>query len=385
MTENNFLDFIKNRAQQLESNQNDDEPRATPKNGYVDFSKNKPSIMLRLVPQLDFLQGNTQDPVGFGYKSIFFNTPHRKADNTIVAANITIGDDQETEQIVNRWVNENKTPSRFGAARPRTNYLVNAIELDPQTLQPVTGHVQVLRVTFSVYKKLVENLSDTMGWAQGAEMGFMDLNYAQPIKITRPQGQGDTYDVMVYTNRTLEPITDVNALMADMEPLSKFAQPTRIETPNWFNTIVGWVDGESTTGGNDDYVTGNAAPAFPTQPQSQGNPYVQSASAQPQPQGNPYVQSASAQPQPHVNDSASGSGNWMPQGQPQPQQTAPQASVPFQQAPTSNQPSGHAVVNGQSPFGGGQQTSLDGNGQANQPATSGNDDLDAQLNAILGN
>ena len=97
------------------------------------------------------------------------------------------------------------------------------------------------------------------------------------------------------------------------------------------------------------------------------------------------MQSASAQPQPHVNDSDSGSGNWMPQGQPQPQQTAPQASVPFQQAPTSNQPSGHAVVNGQSPFGGGQQTSLDGNGQANQPATSGNDDLDAQLNAILGN
>ena len=374
MTENNFLDFIKNRAQQLESNQNDDEPRATPKNGYVDFSKSKPSIMLRLVPQLDFLQGNTQDPVGFGYKSIFFNTPHRKADNTIVAANITIGDDQETEQIVNRWVNENKTPSRFGAARPRTNYLVNAIELDPQTLQPVTGHVQVLRVTFSVYKKLVENLSDTMGWAQGAEMGFMDLNYAQPIKITRPQGQGDTYDVMVYTNRTLEPITDVNALMDDMEPLSKFAQPTRIETPNWFNTIVGWVDGESTTSGNDDYVAGNAASSFPTQPQ---------------PQGNPYVQPSSNQPQPHVNDSASGSGNWMPQGQPQPQpqpqQTAPQASVPFQQAPTSNQPSGHAVVNGQSPFGGGQQTSLDGNGQANQPATSGNDDLDAQLNAILGN
>lgn len=377
MTENNFLDFIKNRAQQLESNQNDDEPRATPKNGYVDFSKNKPSIMLRLVPQLDFLQGNTQDPVGFGYKSIFFNTPHRKADNTIVAANITIGDDQETEQIVNRWVNENKTPSRFGAARPRTNYLVNAIELDPQTLQPVTGHVQVLRVTFSVYKKLVENLSDTMGWAQGAEMGFMDLNYAQPIKITRPQGQGDTYDVMVYTNRTLEPITDVNALMADMEPLSKFAQPTRIETPNWFNTIVGWVDGESTTGVNDGYVAGNAASSFPTQPQ--GNPYVQSSPAQPQPQAQVASKAqASAAP-------SAGAGNWMPQGQPQPQQTAPQASAPFQQATTGNQPSGLTTANGQSPFGGGQQTSLDGNGQANQPATSGNDDLDAQLNAILGN
>ena len=372
MAENNFLDFIKNRAQQLESNQNDDEPRATPKNGYVDFSKSKPSIMLRLVPQLDFLQGNTQDPVGFGYKSIFFNTPHRKADNTIVAANITIGNDQETEQIVNRWVNENKTPSRFGAARPRTNYLVNAIELDPQTLQPVTGHVQVLRVTFSVYKKLVENLSDTMGWAQGAEMGFMDLNYAQPIKITRPQGQGDTYDVMVYTNRTLEPITDVNALMADMEPLSKFAQPTRIETPNWFNTIVGWVDGESTTSGNDDYVAGNAASSFPTQPQPQGNPYVQSSSNQPQPQA-------------QVNASAAGAGNWMPQGQPQPQQTAPQAAAPFQQAPTSNQPSGLTTANGQSPFGGGQQTLPGGNGQPNQAASSGNDDLDAQLNAILGN
>lgn len=380
MTENNFLDFIKNRAQQLENNQNDDEPRATPKNGYIDFSKNKPSIMLRLVPQLDFLQGNTQDPVGFGYKSIFFNTPHRKADNTIVAANITIGDDQETEQIVNRWVNENKTPSRFGAARPRTNYLVNAIELDPQTLQPVTGHVQVLRVTFSVYKKLVENLSDTMGWAQGAEMGFMDLNYAQPIKITRPQGQGDTYDVMVYTNRTLEPITDVNALMADMEPLSKFAQPTRIETPNWFNTIVGWVDGESTTGVNEDYVTGNAAPAFPTQPQPQGNPYVQSASAQPQPQ--PQVAS-----QAQGNAPAAGTGNWMPQGQGQApqQQTAPQASAPFQQAPTSNHPSGLTTSNGQSPFGGGQQTLPGGNGQSNQAASSGNDDLDAQLNAILGN
>ena len=381
MTENNFLDFIKNRAQQLESNQNDDEPRATPKNGYVDFSKSKPSIMLRLVPQLDFLQGNTQDPVGFGYKSIFFNTPHRKADNTIVAANITIGDDQETEQIVNRWVNENKTPSRFGTARPRTNYLVNAIELDPQTLQPVTGHVQVLRVTFSVYKKLVENLSDTMGWAQGAEMGFMDLNYAQPIKITRPQGQGDTYDVMVYTNRTLEPITDVNALMADMEPLSKFAQPTRIETPNWFNTIVGWVDGESTTGVNDDYVAGNAASSFPTQPQPQGNPYVQSSPVQ---QQQPQAKVAS---QAQGNSPAAGAGNWMPQGQGQApqQQTATRASAPFQQAPTSNQPSGLATSGGQSPFGGGQQTLPNGNGQANQPATSGNDDLDAQLNAILGN
>ena len=380
MTENNFLDFIKNRAQQLENNQNDDEPRATPKNGYIDFSKNKPSIMLRLVPQLDFLQGNTQDPVGFGYKSIFFNTPHRKADNTIVAANITIGDDQETEQIVNRWVNENKTPSRFGAARPRTNYLVNAIELDPQTLQPVTGHVQVLRVTFSVYKKLVENLSDTMGWAQGAEMGFMDLNYAQPIKITRPQGQGDTYDVMVYTNRTLEPITDVNALMDDMEPLSKFAQPTRIETPNWFNTIVGWVDGESTTGVNDGYVTGNAAPSFSTQSQPQGNPYVQSSPVQPQPQ-------AQVASQAHVNSPAASAGNWMPQGQGQvpQQQSAPQASAPFQQVPTSNQPSGLTTANGQSPFGGGQQTLPDGNGQANQAASSGNDDLDAQLNAILGN
>ena len=381
MTENNFLDFIKNRAQQLESNQNDDEPRATPKNGYVDFSKSKPSVMPRLVPQLDFLQGNTQDPVGFGYKSIFFNTPHRKADNTIVAANITIGDDQETEQIVNRWVNENKTPSRFGAARPRTNYLVNAIELDPQTLQPVTGHVQVLRVTFSVYKKLVENLSDTMGWAQGAEMGFMDLNYAQPIKITRPQGQGDTYDVMVYTNRTLEPITDVNALMADMEPLSKFAQPTRIETPNWFNTIVGWVDGESTTGVNDDYVAGNAASSFPTQPQPQGNPYVQSSPGQ---QQQPQAKVAS---QAQGNSPAAGAGNWMPQGQGQApqQQTAPRASAPFQQAPTSNQPSGLATSGGQSPFGGGQQTLPNGNGQSNQAASSGNDDLDAQLNAILGN
>lgn len=375
MAENNFLDFIKNRAQQLENNQNDDEPRATPKNGYVDFSKNKPSIMLRLVPQLDFLQGNTQDPVGFGYKSIFFNTPHRKADNTIVAANITIGDDQETEQIVNRWVNENKTPSRFGAARPRTNYLVNAIELDPQTLQPVTGHVQVLRVTFSVYKKLVENLSDTMGWAQGAEMGFMDLNYAQPIKITRPQGQGDTYDVMVYTNRTLEPITDINALMADMEPLSKFAQPTRIETPNWFNTIVGWVDGESTTSGNDDYVAGNAASSFPTQPQPQGNPYVQPSSNQPQPQ-------AQVASQAQGNATAAGAGNWMPQGQGQAPQQQP---APFQQSTTGNQPSGLTTANGQSPFGGSQPTIQNGNGQANQPATSGNDDLDAQLNAILGN
>ena len=160
--------------------------------------------------------------------------------------------------------------------------------------------------------------------------------------------------------------------MADMEPLSKFAQPTRIETPNWFNTIVGWVDGESTTGVNEDYVTGNAAPAFPTQPQ---------------PQGNPYVQSSSNQPQPHVNDSASGSGNWMPQGQGQApqQQTVPQASAPFQQASTSNQPSGLTTANGQSPFGGGQQTLPGGNGQSNQAASSGNDDLDAQLNAILGN
>ena len=378
MTENNFLDFISQRTAQLENggSMNNDN-RVEPENGYLRLSKNKPSAVVRVLPHLDYLEGNEKDPIGIGYRYLFFQTPHFSKSGKPTWANIKVNNDTETEQIINRWQAEQKLTNRFGEQDSiRFQYMINVMELDPTTLQPITGKVQVMEISFALYKKMLESLQDTNTWAQGADMGFMDLNAGQPVKITRPQAQGESYGLVVYMNKTL-PAIDVEQLKPALESLKKFTATTRTADPDWFNRVVGWVDGEPTTSGNDDYVAGNAASSFPTQPHPQGNPYVQSSSNQPQPQ--PQAQVAS---QAQGNSPAAGTGNWMPQGQGQAPQQQP---APFQQATTGNQPSGLATANGQSPFGGGQQTIQNGNGQANQPATSGNDDLDAQLNAILGN
>lgn len=385
----NFLDIIKQQAASME--RDDDDERVQPKNGYIEISKKKPVAMLRIVPSLTYLQTQEGDPVGFGYRSIFFNTPHRKQDGSFASANLVIGDDKESYDIVNTWVKDGRTPTQYGNQNIRTNYLINAIELDPQTLNPITGHVQVMRVTYSTYKQLVEQLADKMNWAPNSQMGYMDFNAGQPVKITKPTATGEKYQVQVYPTHVLPAITDINGLMADMEDLSQFAQPTRLAASSYFNSVVEWMD--EANGGQTTQAP--SQPAFGgTNNAPQTNPYVQQGQpafgVQPQ-QGAPVQTPAPSQAP--VQQPAFGNANSPQQSGvvSNPAFSTPQSAPAVQpqqtQAPTNPGFGGpSATMPGSAPAFASQDTQAPAM-PAQQPqqsgASTGEPGLDAELDAIL--
>lgn len=304
----NFLDFISQRTSQLENGGGiNNDNRVEPENGYLRLSKTKPSAVVRVLPHLDYLEGNEKDPIGIGYRYIFFQTPHFSKSGKPTWANIKVNNDTETEQIINRWQAEQKLTNRFGDQDSiRFQYMINVMELDPTTLQPITGKVQVMEVSFALYKKMLESLQDTNTWAQGAEMGFMDLNAGQPVKITRPQAQGESYGLVVYMNKTL-PAIDVEQLKPALENLKKFTATTRTADPDWFNRVVGWVD-------NPDEEEQDA----PVQAPQQQSPFGSTGGFQPQQVGGSQQAPTAGSGNPYANQQVGG-------GQPQ-------------QAPVSQQP-----------------------------------------------
>lgn len=277
----NFLDLIKAKAEQVENNSGEDEREPVPAGGWLTLSNEKPTVKVRILPSVEFATGQTQDPTTFGERveRIFFQTKHQSKNGKFASANWNIGGDKETWNLINRWTEEGKmSGGRFGNYSPSVNYLLNVIELDDNNA-PVDNIVKVMRVTKKVYNELIAKMADTDTWLEGSQMGWLDPNYANPVRITRPTpGSNDGYQVEVYSNKQLPPM-DYSALATVLEPLSNFTKPSRLTIPDYFNQIVTWMDGTgaSASVGTNPYeqevTQGGAFNTAPSQPQAPSYPF----------------------------------------------------------------------------------------------------------------
>lgn len=322
----NFLDLIKAKAEQVENNSGEDEREPVPAGGWLTLSNEKPTVKVRILPSVEFATGQTQDPTTFGERveRIFFQTKHQSKNGKFASANWNIGGDKETWDLINRWTEEGKmSGGRFGNYSPSVNYLLNVIELDDNNA-PVDNIVKVMRVTKKVYNELIAKMADTDTWLEGSQMGWLDPNYANPVRITRPaQGSNDGYQVEVYSNKQLPPM-DYSALATVLEPLSNFTKPSRLTIPDYFNQIVAWMDGTGVGGGTNPYeqeaTQGGAFNTAPVQPQAPSYPF---GGATQQPAPAPVAPSVPAQQAPVA-----------PMQQQAPTQpVAPAPVAPVQQAP----------------------------------------------------
>ena len=352
----NFLDFINKKAEAIaSSSNNNDQSEPAPKNGYLLLPPaatkgGTRSMKVRILPSLEFIQGTEQDPTTFGEENlrIFFTTPHRTSAGKNATASWNLKGDQETLAMVRRWGDEGKLNGPYGVSRPRREYLMNVLELDANN-NPI-GEPKVYRAPATVYDMLIALLQDQDTWAEGSQMGWLDPNFGNSVKISL--GADNKYQVNLGA-RPLPPL-DLNAVAPYLEPLSTFTQPSRITGSDYFNQVVQWMDGDSVE--------------VPTQPQAPVQQPAQPAFTQSQPQ-------AFTQPQPQAFSQPQAQVQQQPVfTQPQPQAPVQpafaQAPVPtqpaFQQAPTVD-PNANPFASAVEPQG---------------PAT-GNESLDAELANIL--
>ena len=366
----NFLDFVAKKAATLERSDNEvREPE--PKNGYLNLPKDTKMIKVRVLPSVEFIKGEEEDPMTFGEENlrIFFNTTHKKQDMSFAKANWNVKGDRETLALIDKWTAEGKmmTP-RYGNSRPRKEYLMNVIQLDDNN--QMVGQPMVYRAPRTVYEKLVGLLKDTDTWLEGSEMGWMDPNYGTSIKISLQDD--NSYDVRSGI-KPLPPI-DFNAVAAVLEPLSTFTQPSRLTSPDYYKQVVEWMEGAPEAPTENPYAGQQAVPSQGFGGQAQSN--FNTAPSQPafqQPVAQPNFNAAPAQPmtQPAFQQPAAQQNFNAAPSQPAFQQ-------PVEQPAAQEQPS--------SPFAAPAQPVMpfDNPAPVSAPST-GDTSLDDELRNILGN
>lgn len=337
---NNFLDYVNTAASKV-AQSNDEQREPEPKGGYLVLPKDTKEIKVRILPSLEFIKGETDNPMTFAEENlrIFFSTKHQSNSGNFASANWNVKGDTETLALIKKWSEEGKMEGRFGTNRPRPEFLMNVIQLD-EANNPV-GQPMVYRAPKTVYTKLLELLQDADSWSEGSQMGWLDPNYGNAIKI-KLDGNND-YSVRA-TNKALPPI-DLNAYAPYLEPLATFTQPSRLTSPDYYAQVVAWKEEEQGSLGTptENPYTQEATnapfaqPAFnqsPVQPQAPAQPTfgapVQQQQAPTQPAFSP-VQPQAQQQQPQLQSPFSAPAQ--PAFNPTPTPAQPQA--PVQSAPST--------------------------------------------------
>lgn len=350
---NNFLDYVNTAASKVEQN-NNEQREPEPKGGYLVIPKDTKEVKVRILPSLEFIKGETDNPMTFAEENlrIFFSTKHQTNAGNFARVNWNVKNDPETQALVKKWAQDGKMESQFGTSRPRPEFLMNVVQLDADN-NPV-GQPMVYRAPKTVYSQLLGLLQDKDSWSEGSQMGWLDPNYGNAIKIKK--NEDNSYTVRA-ANRALPPI-DLNQYAPYLEPLSTFTQPSRLTSPDYYAQVVAWKEEEQGSLGTpaENPYTQEATNAPFAQPAFNQAPVQLQAPAQPAFSA-PVQQQAPTQP----------TFNQAPvQPQAQQQQTQPPFSAPaqpaFNPAPTPAQP--------QAPV-------------QSAPST-GDTSLDEELNNILG-
>ena len=343
---NNFLDFVNTAASKVAQN-NDEQREPEPKGGYLTLPKDTKEIKVRILPSIEFIKGETDNPMTFAEENlrIFFSTKHQTSSGNFASANWNVKGDQESLDLIKKWSDEGKMEGRFGTNRPRPEFLMNVLQLDANN-NPV-GQPMVYRAPKTVYSQLLELLQDTDSWSEGSTMGWLDPNYGNAIKI-KLDGNND-YSVRA-SNKALPPI-DLNAVAPYLEPLATFTQPSRLTSPSYYAQVVEWKNveqGSLATPAANPYTqeAANAPFAQPAQPNF-GTPVQQQTPAQPafaqptQPVFGAPAQQAPAQP--NFGAPAQPQGSTQPAfsapAQPAFSAPTPQATPAQQQTPVQSTPS----------------------------------------------
>ena len=344
---NNFLDFVNTAASKVAQN-NDEQREPEPKGGYLVIPKDTKEVKVRILPSIEFIKGETNNPMTFAEENlrIFFSTKHQTNAGNFARVNWNVKDDQETLALVKKWAQEGKMESQYGTSRPRPEFLMNVLQLDADN-NPV-GQPMVYRAPKTVYSQLLGLLQDKDSWSEGSQMGWLDPNYGNAIKIKK--NEDNSYTVRA-ANRALPPI-DLNAVAPYLEPLSTFTQPSRLTSPDYYAQVVEWKNEEqgalATPAANPYTQEATNAPfAQPAQPNF-GAPVQQQAPAQPvftqptQPAFGTPTQQAPAQPnfgapaQSQAPAQPAFSAPAQPDfGAPTPQEAPAQQQAPAQSAPST--------------------------------------------------
>lgn len=338
---NNFLDYVNTAASKVEQN-NSEQREPEPKGGYLVIPKDTKEVKVRILPSLEFIKGETDNPMTFAEENlrIFFSTKHQTNAGNFARVNWNVKNDPETQALVKKWGQEGKMESQYGTSRPRPEFLMNVIQLDADN-NPV-GQPMVYRAPKTVYSQLLGLLQDADSWSEGSQMGWLDPNYGNAIKIK--QNEDKSYTVRA-ANRALPPI-DLNAYAPYLEPLSTFTQPSRLTSPDYYAQVVTWKEEEQGSLGTpmENPYTQEAVnapfaqPAFnqaPVQSQAPSQPAfgapVQQQQAPTQPAFAPVQPQAQQQPQTQSPFSAPA----QPAFNPTPTPAQPQPQAPVQSAPST--------------------------------------------------
>lgn len=357
-----FMDDLQkemDRVNQDNGNNEDvDSPYKHLKHDSLYFDKNNRNFIVRILP-----------PVNGGFFAKEFKELFLKATNKngkelksmVTIASEATPDNNELMRDLLTWQQQGLVPDNYGnQAKPTKRYYVNAVKVlaDGQgnifmeTDQQGNLVVRLMKLPTSAYQQILSKLADPMLQPNGeTEYGFIGINNAFPINITKPAPGSMQYGVDVYSNKELGALPQ--GWEQNVEDLNYQATPTEEYDHTYLPMIRDILNGNEGASSNQGGNSGGQTQ--PTQ-QSQGNTQAPT-------QNQNQFQNATTQQNQFQNTQ---------------QQQAPQQN--FNQAPQQNQQQNQAPQQNfnQAPQQTQQQTPPPQQTQQQAPPVQGNNDWSPQ-------
>lgn len=218
MANSNFFDMIHEQATTLENNNNNGGGSNTrtefvrPMRDELQVTKNTPELIVRLLPNSEWLEGNLGN-VGYQFAELWAGVTTANGNNLTRKLLLTApARYTETDQRIMGYLRDgrlHKTKNSKFDPRVQRGAYVYAVQL----VQTPTGMVEardaqgnldvrLLRLNASAYTAVVKSVGETLYSPQGnAPYSFMSLDIAFPVKISRSgQGLDTKYSVDVFSN-----------------------------------------------------------------------------------------------------------------------------------------------------------------------------------------
>jgi len=302
------------------------------------FNKDNPSHTVRILPP-----ANGQF-FAKEFREIFLKARNKNGKDVkvvpVVGSNQTPENSEFLRNLV-EWQQKGLLPDNYGGQQKlASRYFVNAVNIVvDQTGSPVMERdqygnlvVRLLKLPTSAYQQILSKLADPMLNPGEEEYGFIGVNNAYPVKITRPAPGGMTYGVDVYSNKPLGPLPQ--GWENSVEDLEYQATPTEeydhTYLPYLIDILNGNEDNRTNQSGASDVQGSQTATAPPTQSFNQAP--QQSQQQQQSYQAPTQQQQSNAQWAPQQNTPQAPQQNF--NQAPQQAYQAPQQQQQFYQAPT---------------------------------------------------
>lgn len=250
MSNFNFLQAMQQEQETMSSGERDEIP--TPKNPpiYID-KRNTPELTLRILPSLAMAKQEEGAQLGVKQRTIFFNL---KMTSKIQTTNLVLPQSSdpsnETEQKVNKWTAEgfgNRMMTDHGPAAPSNTYWLNALVLErdntgeyvPKKNEAGVPQVFAFRIGWSGYSKILKQASNVdfaIKNDQDVLDSFISFGKSYPVQIGK--SSPTEFSVQVLANKTLPAIEDLKGVAVQLDDFANIIQPTNVTQPNWFQSVV---------------------------------------------------------------------------------------------------------------------------------------------------